>query len=40
MADQSKKEKGKGMVKDEEGSLPSLEKHLEVMMLQGRRKRI
>jgi hypothetical protein len=35
MADQSKKGKGKGMAMDEEGSLPSLEKHLEGMTLQG-----
>jgi hypothetical protein len=35
MADQSKKDNGKGTTMDEEGSLPSLEKHLEGMTLQG-----
>lgn len=44
MADQSKKEKEKekekGTAMDEEGSVPSLEKHLEGMKLQGGRGRI
>ena len=36
MADQSKKEKGKGLVMDEEEKTPSLEERLEGLKLQGK----